>query len=184
MSATEQLKAEHEGIKLMLSILLKIYEKLKSTQELNQEHFIRILEFLKVFVDKCHHGKEEDFLLPAMIEGGVPKDKDVITFTLLEHKEGRGYVLDMSKAFNKLKKGNRQASAKILETVKKYITLLIQHIDKEEKMLFSLADKVLSPAKQEELEKAFEKLEIERIGSGKHEEFHKLLHQLKEIYLN
>ena len=30
----------------------------------------------------------------------------------------------------------------------------------------------------------FEKLEVERIGLGKHEEFHHLLHQLKEIYLD
>ncbi len=29
----------------------------------------------------------------------------------------------------------------------------------------------------------FEKLEVERIGVGKHEEFHKLLHKLQDIYL-
>lgn len=181
MKPTEQLKAEHEGVKLMLRILDKICTK---PDEINQEHFTKILEFLKVFVDKCHHGKEEDLLLPAMIEAGVSKENGVIKFTLLEHMEGRGYIKGMSEAFDEFKSGGRQASAKIAENAKKYIVLLIKHIEKEDAMLFPLADKVLSQAKQVELEEAFEKLEVERIGLGKHKEFHKLLHQLKEIYLD
>ncbi len=40
----------------------------------------------------------------------------------------------------------------------------------------------LSESKQKELIQQFEKVEIERIGHGKHEEFHRLIHQLKEIY--
>jgi len=180
MKPTEQLKAEHEGVKLMLKILDKVCVK---PDELNQVHFTNILEFLKVFVDKCHHGKEEDLLLPVMIEAGVPKEKGAIEFTLMEHVEGRGYIKGMSEAFDKLKSGDRQASAKIVDNAKKYITLLIKHIDKENTILFPLADKVLSQARQTELEEGFEKLEVERIGLGKHEEFHKLLQQLKEIYL-
>lgn len=181
MKPTEQLKAEHEGVKLMLRILDKVCAK---PDQINREHFVKMLEFLKTFVDKCHHGKEENLLLPAMIEAGVPKEEGVIKFTLLEHVEGRGYIKGMSEAFDKLNNGDRQASAKIVENGKKYIALLIKHIDKENNILFPLADKVLSQVKQAELEEEFEKLEVERIGLGKHEEFHKLLHQLKEIYLD
>ena len=180
MKPTEELKAEHEGVKLMLKILDKVCAK---PDEINQEHFIKMLEFLKVFVDKCHHGKEEDLLLPAMIEAGVPEEKGVIKFTLLEHVEGRGYVKGMSEAFDKLKNGDHQVSNKIVENAKNYIALLIKHIDKENNILFPLADKVLSQAKQAELEEEFEKLEVEKIGVGKHEEFHGLLHHLKETYL-
>lgn len=181
MVPTEQLKTEHEGIKLMLKILDKVCSK---PEEINHEHFAKMLEFLKVFVDKCHHCKEEDLLIPAMVEAGVPKDKGAIKFTLMEHVEGRGYVKGMSEAFDKLKNGDCQAPGKIDENAKNYITLLVKHIDKEDNILFPLADKVLSQAKQTELEEGFEKLEVDRIGLGKHEEFHQLLHQLKEIYLD
>ena len=183
MKPTEQLKAEHKGIKVMLKIMDKVCDKLKPTQELNQGHFTKMLEFLKVFVDKCHHGKEEDLLMPAMVEAGVPKDKGAIKFTLLEHVEGRGYIKGMSEAFDRLKNDDRQASIEIMYNAKKYIALLIKHIDKEESVLFTMADKILSQKRQNELEEGFEKLEVERIGIGKHEEFHKLLEQLKEIYL-
>ena len=181
MKPTEQLKAEHEGIKLMLKILDKVFAK---PEGINHEHFTKILEFLKVFVDKCHHGKEEDLLMPAMIEAGVSKEKGAIKFTLMEHAEGRVYIKGMSDAFDRIKKGDSKASGKIVENGNNYIDLLIKHIDKEESILFPMADKVLSQAKQTELEEGFEKLEVERIGLGKHEEFHKLLHQLKEIYLD
>lgn len=180
MKPTEQLKAEHEGVKLMLRILGKVCAK---PDEINQEHFAKMLEFLKVFVDKCHHGKEEDLLFPAMEKAGVPKEGGPIGVMLIEHQQGRGYIKGMSEAFDKLKEGERKASVKIAENGASYSALLTQHIDKENNILFPMADKVLSKATQDKLNEEFEKLEVERIGLGKHEEFHKLLHQLKEIYL-
>lgn len=183
MKATEQLKAEHEGIKLMLKILDKICDKLKSAQELNQEHFARILEFLKVFADKCHHGKEEELLFPAMEETGVSKEGGPIAVMLSEHNQGRGHIKGMSEAFERFKKGDCKASSRIIENGGDYIALLTQHIDKENNILFPMADKRLSETEQDKLAEEFEKLEIERIGAGKHEEFHALLHHLKETYL-
>jgi len=184
MKPTDQLKSEHEGIKLMLEILSVVCAKLKSGQDLNQEHFTKMLEFLKVFVDKCHHGKEEDLLFPAMEEAGVLKEDGPIGVMLMEHNQGRGYIKGMSEAFDRFKKEDRNASAKIVENGESYIALLTQHIYKENNVLFPMADKVSSKTIQDDLEEEFEKLEVERIGLGKHEEFHKLLHQLKEIYLD
>lgn len=184
MKPTEQLKAEHEGIKIMLKILDKICVSLEAGRKLNIEHFDKILDFLKIFVDKCHHGKEEDLLFPAMEEAGVPREGGPIGVMLMEHNQGRSYIKGMSQAFDTYKKGDTKVLSAIVENGKSYITLLIQHIDKEDNILFPMADKVLTKNKQEELVEEFEKLEVERIGLGKHEEFHKLLHQLKEIYLD
>ena len=74
MKATQQLKDEHEGVKIMLNILEQVCQELEAVGILNKEHFDGILEFLRVFVDKCHHGKEEDLLFPALIAVGVPKE--------------------------------------------------------------------------------------------------------------
>jgi len=67
MTPTEQLKEEHEAIKLMLRILDKVCDKLESGEEVNPEHLDQILEFIKVFADKCHHGKEEDLLFQQLL---------------------------------------------------------------------------------------------------------------------
>lgn len=45
--ATQQLKDEHEGIKLMFQILNKICERHKATGDLNIDHIVDIIEFFK-----------------------------------------------------------------------------------------------------------------------------------------
>jgi hemerythrin-like domain-containing protein len=62
--------------------------------------------------------------------------------------------------------------------------LLRDHIQKENSILFEIADMKLGRDAQGDLFDAFEKLETEQIGVGKHEEFHKLLDKLAGIYLN
>jgi hemerythrin-like domain-containing protein len=147
MKPTEALKKEHEAIKLMLRILEEVSERLESGEKVGPERPESILEFIRVFADKCHHGKEEGLLFPAMEKVGIPRARGPIGVMLFEHKEGRNFVKGMS------------------EAVEKY------------------ADGLLSAAAQEELEKGFERIETEVIGTGRHEEFHGLLHRLKEEYL-
>jgi hemerythrin-like domain-containing protein len=49
-------------------------------------------------------------------------------------------------------------------------------------VLFEMADARLSEIQQEKLFDEFEKLGEEKIGLGRHEEFHKLLDELAGIY--
>jgi nitric oxide reductase subunit B len=49
--------------------------------------------------------------------------------------------------------------------------------------LFPLAQKHLPDKKQAELYDGFEKIEVDKIGIGKHDEFHEMLDQLKDTYL-
>jgi hemerythrin-like domain-containing protein len=183
MKATQQLKDEHEGVKVMLNILAQVCRQLEATGNLNTEHFEGILEFLKVFVDKCHHGKEEELLFPALEAAGIPK-YGPISVMLHEHQAGRSYVKAMSEAFAGFKLGNRSLSQGILHYAHDYISLLNEHIVKENNILFVIADSRLSEKMQDELFEGFEKIEEERIGIGKHEEFHGLLEKLSGIYLN
>lgn len=183
MKATEQLKEEHRAIEVMLNILEEVSRKLEAGENVAPEHLDRILEFIRVFADGCHHGKEEDVLFPAMEEMGVPRNSGPIGVMLTEHVLGRSYIAGMSAAIGGYKEGRRDASSRIVENARNYATLLPQHIFKEENILYQIADSLLSEERQEELLEEFEKIEQDRIGAGKHEEFHKLLHDLSGIYL-
>jgi len=182
MKATEQLRDEHEGIKIMLSILERVGRQLEGTGNLNKEHFDGILEFLKVFVDKCHHAKEEELLFPALVAAGVPKDGPV-SVMLHEHEMGRNHIKAMNAAFAGYIEGDLSLSKDITQNIGGYISLLRDHIEKENNVLFVMADNLLSEKKQDELLEGFEKIEEERIGVGKHEEFHGLIKKLSGIYL-
>jgi hemerythrin-like domain-containing protein len=183
MKPTEQLKEEHQAIKVMLRIAEKVCQKLESGEEVNPEHLEQIVEFIKVFADKCHHGKEEDLLFAAMEEAGIPRKGGPIGVMLTEHDMGRGYVRGMSEAVAKYKAGDRKASSAIVVNARNYIALLTQHIDKEDNILYPMADMHLSGERQKELLEEFERVEREKIGVGRHEEFHRLLDRLKEVYL-
>jgi hemerythrin-like domain-containing protein len=183
MTPTEQLKEEHQGITLMLKILERVCAKMETKGKVDSAHLERIVEFFKVFADKCHHGKEEDLLFPEMEKAGIPKEKGPIGVMLTEHTQGRAYVRAMGEAATRYKQGEPRGRTEFAENARNYITLLTQHIQKENNVLFPMGDRVLAKEKQEKLVEDFEDLERQRIGVGTHESFHELLHQLQEIYL-
>ncbi len=183
MKPTEQLKEDHEAIKLMLKIMAAISDKLDNGDSVEPDHLERIIDFIRTFADKCHHGKEEDLLFPAIEEAGIPRNGGPTGMMLVEHDEGRGYVKEMADAAEKYKSGDNGAAKNFAQNARNYINLLAQHIDKENNVLYFIADSHVSAEKQAELAAQFEKVEREKIGPGKHEEYHRLLHQLEEKYL-
>ncbi|MFY9941690.1 MAG: hemerythrin domain-containing protein [Desulfobacterales bacterium] len=184
MKVTQELKNEHRGIEQMLRVLSAISEKVGRGASLHAEHMDGIMEFLAVFVDKCHHGKEEEFLFPALEAAGVPREGGPIGVLLNEHEQGRQLVAQLKGFVVGCRSGDPQAGAGIQRVAKEYVDLLNQHIAKEDNVLFPMADAKLDAARDTILFEDFEKLERERIGVGKHEAFHALLDQLQGIYLD
>lgn len=89
----------------------------------------------------------------------------------------------MSEGAAKLGRGDRGASSQFVQNARSYIELLLAHTEKENEILYPMADSHIPEKMQEELLADFEKVEEERVGHGKHEEFHRLLDVLREIYL-
>jgi hemerythrin-like domain-containing protein len=130
-----------------------------------------LVSFLKIFADKCHHGKEENYLFEEMVKAGVPNKGGPIGVMLLEHQKGREYIALMSKSLA----ANQLNEFKIHAT--HYSDLLTNHITKENNVLFTMADKILNEAKQDKLFEKFEAFEKSVIGHGVHEKLHAMIHQ-------
>ncbi|MEE9166696.1 MAG: hemerythrin domain-containing protein [Candidatus Neomarinimicrobiota bacterium] len=182
MSPTDQLKVEHEAIQSMLDILERICEKLDSEEDVDTTHPDKIIEFFRVFADKCHHGKEEAHLFPAMEQAGIPRHGGPVGVMLVEHDTGRAYVKGMAEGAKSYTPGEPGSSAQFVENAKHYIELLRQHIDKENNVLFPMADASIPLDRQTELLKDFDRVEHEVVGEGQHEKFHRLLEELQSIY--
>ena len=75
MTPTEQLREEHQGITLMLKILEKVCTKMEAQEKVNPEHLESIVDFFRVFADKCHHGKESHFGKAAALPGHRKKQR-------------------------------------------------------------------------------------------------------------
>lgn len=71
--ASEDLRNEHEGILFGLNLFwIKWWRSLGAAAPLPWM-IMQMVEFLKLFADKCHHGKEEGLFFPALEQAGIPK---------------------------------------------------------------------------------------------------------------
>lgn len=184
MNAIDELVTEHEAVKLTLKVLGRINFEIEKTGEIGHpEHLKQLFEFFSVFVDKCHHGKEEDLLFPAMEKVGVSREGGPIGVMLKEHQQGRDLVAEMKAALSEYENGDGDGASKLKAHAESYISLLNQHIDKENNVLFPMAVKHLEGGDLTEMKKGFDRIETDRIGAGKHEAFHQMLDRLEETYL-
>jgi len=183
MKPTQELSHEHQAILLMIRILEKAAGELEAGRAVDPAHLEKAVDFIRVFADRCHHGKEEALLFPAMESAGVPCCGGPLGMMLLEHAEGRCFVKGMAWGLAGIKKGDLGRAAFFAENARGYGALLTQHIQKEDRVLFPMADARLTPAQQQELESGFADVEENVIGHGKHEEYHRLLKELEAVYL-
>jgi hemerythrin-like domain-containing protein len=182
MKPTEDLINEHNAIRTMLGIMSKIAENINEGKAADTDDVEKIIGFLKTFADKCHHGKEETALFPALVEAGIPKENGPVGVMLSEHVTGRGYIKDMELSNSDVKAGKPETAGLLAGSMLNYVNLLQNHIQKEENILFRMADRVLSAQVQDDIYRQFEHIEEEVVGHGIHEQFHELLHQLKDKY--
>jgi hemerythrin-like domain-containing protein len=135
-----------------------------------------LIFFLKTFADKCHHGKEEDYIFKELVARGIPNEGGPIGVMLQEHQQGREYISIMNKSLETKDLINFKANAA------KYRDHMRNHIDKENNALFVMADKLLDDARQNELFEKFEVHEETVIGHGIHEELHSMIHQWEDEF--
>lgn len=183
MKPTEELKEEHRTIERMLQVLQGVSTKLEAGEPVPAGDLEEMIQFIQVFADQCHHGKEEDLLFAAMEEAGVPREGGPIGVMLIEHDQGRGYVRGMAEAAEQYRAGDPGAREGFVRNARNYVTLLSQHIEKEDNILYPIADMHLSDEQQSALAEGFARVERERVGPGRHEAFHRLLDRLEAAYV-
>lgn len=167
--ATQDLRKEHEAIIYVLKILEQMMLKKKSDEQLQLQYYEELVFFLKTFADKCHHGKEENYLFNELIKKGIPNEGGPIGVMLKEHAQGREYIAQMSKAIeDKSIDGFNQAAMQ-------YRDLLRSHIEKENNVLFQMADKVIDEQEQVIMFEKFEEHEEKVIGHGVHDKLHAMI---------
>jgi hemerythrin-like domain-containing protein len=173
---TEILSDEHRVIERVLSALEKLTRLPVSG---SVEHWQKALEFFRHFADQCHHFKEEEVLFPAMETHGIPSEGGPIGMMLAEHEEGRAHVKFMSAAVEQFATGSTASEESLLSHARAYLILLREHIQKEDDILFRMADEVITQDEQRQLLRRFEEHEAEAMGAGAHEKYLNIARELE-----
>ena len=182
-SATDVLRHEHDAIVRMLDVSAVVADRLLGGRRVEPEILTQLLEFFRLFADRCHHEKEEELLFPLLERKGLLRAGGPIGVMLDEHTQGRAQMERMTAAAAAYRNGDPDAGRRWAEAMRRYSTLLRQHIDKENQILFVLADRLMSAGEQAEMVAGFERAEIEKMGAGTHERLHALMDQLSAMIL-
>lgn len=169
MRPTEILSLEHRWIESALECLERLAEP-SSPDAFEAQGARAIIEFLAVFADTNHHGKEEDLLFAAMVRRGFKEDEGPVAVMSHEHVQGRELLRSMSEAVEDHEGGDdrRGALERFQSHAATYIHLMRRHIEKEDRCLFQLADAVLDAESTQRVLREFAEFEAEVFeGDGK-----------------
>ncbi len=182
MKPTDILTSEHRVIQQVLGCLEAIARQARSGGRLDRQSAAKAIDFLRGFADRCHHGKEETYLFPALEAKGFPRDGGPTGVMLHEHEQGRAHVRGMAESLEAAAAGDPAALRQFLADAEGYVALLREHIYKEDHILFQLADRTLTDEDQRTLLGAFQKVETQEMGAGTHEKYLQITQDLAKQY--
>lgn len=158
MRATELLMEEHEIILRGLKVLEALAGRATRGEPVPAGAVDALIGFLTGFADTHHHHKEEEILFPAMEEAGFPRDAGPVGVMLHEHDQGRALIAAMREAAPRAG-GTAAERAQFAKAAMTYAALLAGHIDKENQVLFRMADQAIPREDQKRVDQAFDEFE-------------------------
>jgi hemerythrin-like domain-containing protein len=181
MRATEILMNEHRIIEQVLSVVDGMADRALQRGTLDAQSAAEAIDFIRTFADKCHHAKEEDVLFVRMEAVGFPHDNGPIAVMLHDHDSGRTFVRAMAAVVEDAGRGDADALRIFADNAHRYTEMLRAHIQKEDTILYPMANQSFDENDQAELLAAFEKAD-KQAGAGIHQRYVDLARTLASQY--
>jgi hemerythrin-like domain-containing protein len=183
VQAIEMLMKEHRLIERALDAMegwLKTLSPESGSDD--KAELARFVSFIRGFADAYHHGKEEDILFVAMVEHGFPRREGPIAVMLHEHDLGRSLVSALDALAQQSTTWSQEDRGTLEQTVQEFSALLRRHIQKEDQVLYPMADARLPEAVKEEMFRRFQVFEEQQTSSGEQERLRVLGNDLIEAH--
>jgi hemerythrin-like domain-containing protein len=137
MQARGPLMIEHRLIERMLSGIKTALLKIESKQKVDPVFVDLIVDFIRMYADRTHHGKEEDILFKELNNKQLSaEDRRVMNELIEEHAFGRQTTKALVAANSRYRNGDGTALADIVDKLKTLIEFYPKHIEKEDKTFF------------------------------------------------
>lgn len=183
MYGVDVMVEEHKYVSRMLKVIRNAcYEVLKG-KEPNYEDFYEMIDFIRKFADKHHHGKEEKFLFKEMQTHLGRMGENLITHGMLvEHDFGRLYMSELEAALQRVKDGDEESKLDVISNAIGYTQLLARHIGKEDSVVYNFGIKNLPTEILEEIDKKTKQFEQEAETNGIQTHYISMLERFEEKY--
>jgi hemerythrin-like domain-containing protein len=177
-TSTKNLEDDHIYILKLTDVMKEIVRSEKS----DIEHIESIVELIRNFADGLHHAKEENLFFPALEGKGFSAQQGPVAVMLHEHEQGRNFVKGIADNVELFKNGSTSALSEINRNMSGYADLLVNHIAKENNILFRMADRVLSDAEHKNLIEQFQAIELDRPSGDRPDDYIRRINELALFY--
>jgi hemerythrin-like domain-containing protein len=170
---------EHRLIERMLiSVEAEI---LQINSRFNPIFIDTIVDFIRIYADRTHHGKEEDILFRDMKKKPLSGEHERIMNELVEeHVFARKTVGRLVKAKEDFLKGNAGSLSEITDCLKTLTEFYPRHIEKEDKHFFFPVMEYFSKEEQDAMLAGFYEFDRNMI----HEKYNKVADAVEKSVIN
>jgi len=137
MQARGPLMIEHRLIERMISVIERVLAQIESTQKIDPLFVDTAVDFIRVYADRTHHGKEEDILFRDLSKRTLsPEDQQVMKELIQEHVFGRQTTKALVEANERYRNGEESAVREVANKLRTLVEFYPKHIEKEDKVFF------------------------------------------------
>jgi hemerythrin-like domain-containing protein len=141
---------EHRLIERVIGLVSRLAAGARARGGIDPQLVAACVDFIRVYADRTHHGKEEDILFRAL---GLKKmsdgDAGLMAELVEEHKVGRRVVGELVGANESYRGGNAGALAPIIAGLEQLAAFYPAHISKEDKVFFPASMKYLDKSEKD-----------------------------------
>jgi hemerythrin-like domain-containing protein len=175
MKPRGSLMIEHRLIEKMIEIIKQKVKEIETTSQVDPIFIDAAVDFIKIYADKTHHGKEEDILFRDCIKKNMSvEDVTIMNELIEEHKYGRKTVAELVEAKEKYVKGDNTLDI-IIEKLTALTEFYPKHIEKEDKLFFPNSEKYFTETELNEMLNEFWEFDKKMI----HEKYKLVVEQYK-----
>jgi hemerythrin-like domain-containing protein len=137
MQARGPLMIEHRLIERMISVIERVLAQIESTQKIDPLFVDTAVDFIRVYADHTHHGKEEDILFRDLSKRTLClEDQQVMKELIQEHVFGRQTTKALVEANERYRNGEESAVREVANKLRTLVEFYPKHIEKEDKVFF------------------------------------------------
>ncbi|MBD3157774.1 MAG: cation-binding protein [Candidatus Lokiarchaeota archaeon] len=146
------LMIEHRLIERMISAMKKETERIAEGGEPDPSFIETAVDFIRIYADACHHGKEEDILFRDLESVEMDdRDEKIMNELIAEHKWARNKTANLVKAKEDYIKGDEDAVGRIIAIMEELAEFYPKHIEKEDKDFFRSAMEYLDEDERDKM---------------------------------
>ena len=183
MDAIDLMMNEHKYISRGLKLFRVLSIEILNSNNVDFVSFEKMILFVRNYADKHHHNKEEVVLFKKMeTQLGEKMVKGPLSGMYIEHDLGRQHIKLLEEALLRVKNGDLDSQVDIIANSICYSDLLTRHIEKEDKVIYTFARRILNQSDIEDINVSCEKIEAQATINNLQKQYINVLEMLEEKY--